>query len=166
MEQKMKKVGMMMSVLMGVTLSFCLSLIGNLTSGHFTPIGFIISFVASTIISLIIGFIVPMRKISQGITKNMKPGIGSKCVDALVSDLIYTPIITLAMVFLAWKQATSHGSDMPFVPVFVKSLIISLAAGFVIILIVSPICMKMAFKSAGIPTDGSGRPAGGPPVDE
>ena len=157
---------MIMSILMGVTLSFCLSLLGNLMAETgFKPVAFIVSFIVSTIISLVIGFAVPMRKISQGVTRNMKPGsIGARCAEALISDLIYTPVITLAMIIMAWKQATSHGADIPFVPMFVKSLLISLAAAFVIILIVSPIFMKIAFKSAGIPMEG-GRPAGGPPTD-
>ena len=162
----MKKAGMTMSILMGVTLSFCLSLLGNLMAETgFKPIAFIISFIVSTIISLVIGFVVPMRKISQGVTRNMKPGIGSRCVEALISDLIYTPVITLAMIIMAWKQATSHGAKIPFLPMFLKSLGISLVAAFVIILIVSPVFMKIAFKRAGIPMEG-GRPAGGPPADK
>ncbi|MCR4656039.1 MAG: hypothetical protein K5770_07415, partial [Lachnospiraceae bacterium] len=59
----MRKVGMKMNILMGVSLSFGLSLTGNLSSGHFTVPGFLISFLASTVVSIIIGFLVPMRKL-------------------------------------------------------------------------------------------------------
>ena len=80
MAQKMKKVGSQMSLLMGVTLSFCLSLTGNLMgakqSGGFSVPGFLISFVVSTIISLIIGFFVPMKKVNDSVcgSLNLKPG--------------------------------------------------------------------------------------------
>lgn len=158
MEEKMKKVEMYMSLFMGVTLSFCLSLIGNLSSGHFTVPGFLLSFLASTVISLIIGFIVPLRKITLGATKNLQPGsIMAKLTETALSDLIYTPVITLSMVFMAWKSATSHGAKMPFLPMFVKSLVISLFAAFAIIFIVTPLFMKLSMKLAGVPA-GNGAP--------
>lgn len=161
MEKKMKTVGILMSVFMGITLSFCLSLLGNLLAeGGFKPIVFIISFIASTLISLVIGFIVPMRKISTAITKNMNPrGIGAKLVDALVSDIIYTPIITLAMIvlvrFMANKMTNGQAQLPPFAVMFLSSLVISLVVAFIIILIVTPLFMMLSFKIAGVP---SGRP--------
>ncbi|SEK34704.1 hypothetical protein SAMN02910353_00523 [Ruminococcus sp. YRD2003] len=162
MEKKMKTVSILMSLFMGVTLSFCLSLLGNLLAeGGFKPIVFIVSFIVSTLISLVIGFVVPMRKISTAITKNMKPrSIGAKLVDALVSDLIYTPVITLVMIvlvrFMANKMSGGHAQLPPFAVMFLSSLVISLVAAFVIILIVTPLFMKLSLKLAGVP-------AGGPP---
>ena len=150
MEKKMKTVSILMSLFMGVTLSFCLSLLGNLLAeGGFKPIVFIVS------------FIVPMRKISTAITKNMKPrSIGAKLVDALVSDLIYTPVITLVMIvlvrFMANKMSGGHAQLPPFAVMFLSSLVISLVAAFVIILIVTPLFMMLSLKLAGVP-------AGGPP---
>ena len=166
MEKKMKTVGILMSVFMGITLSFCLSLLGNLLAeGGFKPIVFIISFIVSTLISLVIGFIVPMRKISTAITKNMKPrSIGAKFVEALVSDIIYTPIITLAMIalvrFMANKMSGGHAELPPFAVMFLSSLAISLVVAFIIILIVTPLFMMLSFKIAGVPAGGppSGRP--------
>ncbi len=59
----MKKVGIIMSVLMGVTMSFCLSLTNSIVSADkFDMTQFLISFGASTVLSLIIGLIVPMKK--------------------------------------------------------------------------------------------------------
>ncbi len=150
MEKKMKTVSILMSLFMGVTLSFCLSLLGNLLAeGGFKPIVFIVS------------FIVPMRKISTAITKNMKPrSIGAKLVDALVSAVIYTPVITLVMIvlvrFMANKMSGGHAQLPPFAVMFLSSLVISLVAAFVIILIVTPLFMMLSLKLAGVP-------AGGPP---
>ena len=91
-----------MSLLMGVTMSFCLSLTGNLTSGEgFQLMPFLISFAVSTVISILIGIIVPMRKLEGGAVSALKlkeHSLPAKLVSALVSDLIYTPVITLAMI--------------------------------------------------------------------
>ncbi|MCR4793656.1 MAG: hypothetical protein K5898_00450 [Ruminococcus sp.] len=160
----MKKIGLQMNILMAVTLSFCLSLIGTLSSGHFTVPAFLISFVISTIISFIIGMIVPMKKVEDGLVSkcNLQPhSLPARLLSTLVSDFIYTPILTFSMVFMAYKQATSHGQKMPFVPVFIKSLIISLIAAYIIIFIVTPIFLKFVMKKNGV----SGPPAGGPPAD-
>ena len=54
-----------MSILMGVTMSFGLSLCGNLLSGQFTVQGFLMSFLISTLISLVIGFLVPMKRVGD-----------------------------------------------------------------------------------------------------
>lgn len=101
MQEKMKKVGILMSIYMGITMSLCLSVIGNLTGskgGFILPL-FLITLAVSLIISLLIGFLVPMGKISRGIHEKVHGPAGA-LVDAFVSDLIYTPVITLAMVTL------------------------------------------------------------------
>lgn len=164
----MKKVGIIMSVLMGVTLSFCLSLTGNLTSGEgFQLVPFLLSFAASTVISLLIGLIVPMKKVEDGAVKAMKlneRSMPANLVKALVSDLIYTPVITLAMIILVralvMKMSHGHAQLPPFAVMFIKSLIISLVVAYIIILIVTPVFMKLSFKLAGV------NPAGGPPADK
>lgn len=145
----MKKIGMQVSILMSVTLSFCLSLAGNLMSGHFTPVGFIVSFVASTVISLIIGLFVPMKKLGDAAAA--KAGLDERSLPArlltsLISDLIYTPFITLAMVFLAYKNATKNGADMSFLPMFLKSLVSSLLIGYVLIFIFTPLYVNLVVK--------------------
>ena len=170
----MKKIGITMSLLMGVTLSFFLSLVGNLTGGGgFKPVAFLVTFVVSTIISLIIGFAVPMAKVERGAVKAMglkDNSVPANLVSALISDLIYTPVITLAMIALvrkmAMKMSHGHAELPPFMVMFVKSLIISLIVAYIIILIVTPIYKKIAFKAAGVdPAASGGAPAGGPPAD-
>ncbi|MBR1724799.1 MAG: hypothetical protein IJ723_07275, partial [Ruminococcus sp.] len=100
----MKKIGMKMSIYMGLSLSFCLLLAGNLSSGKFTVPGFLISFVVSLIISLLIGFLVPMKPLTDKLDGKLglKPGaLSTRFFDSLISDLIYTPIITFVMVTMA-----------------------------------------------------------------
>ena len=168
MEKKMKKVGIQMSLLMSVTLSFFLSLTGNLTAKvGFKPMAFIVSFIISTIISLIIGLVIPMRKIEGGITKAIglkEHSLPANIVSALISDLIYTPVITLAMVALARKMAMKtsdgHAELPPFIIMFLGSLVLCFIVAFIIILIVSPLFLKLLMKLNGI----QGPPAGGSPA--
>lgn len=155
--QVMRKVGMQMSLLMGVTLSFCLSLVGNLMgakqSGAFSVVGFLIGFVISTIVSLVIGFIVPIKKVNDSICGklNLEPGaMVTRFVESLISDIIYTPIMTLLMVFLAYKQATSHGAQIPFLPMFLSSLVVCLIVGYILIFIFMPLYMKLVMKKNGL----------------
>lgn len=147
----MKSVGMKMSLMMGTALSFCLSLVGNLSSGHFTVPGFLISFAVSLVISLIIGFLVPMGKVTMSLDRklNMAPDkLSTRCFNALISDLIYTPLITFVMVTMAWKQATSHGAPIPYWPMLLKSLVLTMIVGYVLIFILTPVFMKIAMKGA------------------
>lgn len=105
----MKKMGLIMSVLMGFTMSIILSLVGTLGSGHFTVMGWLKSFAISLVISLILGFIIPMKKVSDaacskaGVSVNTIKG---RLLGSLISDLIYTPLITLIMVAIAVMGAT------------------------------------------------------------
>jgi large-conductance mechanosensitive channel len=168
-KMNMKKIGLQISILMAVTLSFCLSLTGNLTSKDgFKLMPFIITFVVSFIISLIIGMIVPMKKVEDGLNKAFglqEHSIPSRLVSALASDLIYTPVITLAMIALvrkmAMKASNGHAQLPPFGVMFVKSLILCFIVAYIIIFIVSPIFTKLVMKKNGA----AGPPAGGPPSD-
>ncbi|MCR5798415.1 MAG: hypothetical protein K6G63_10945 [Eubacterium sp.] len=154
MEEQIKKVGRRMSIYMAVVLSFSLSLIGMVSAGKFTVVGFLISFLISTVISIIIGIIVPMKKLndSVAIKSKIKSKLGQRLLITLVSDCIFTPVMTLAMVGLAHRMAVSQGATIPFLPMFLKSLIISMLAGYVIIFIATPLCFKFAMR--GIPTEG------------
>ena len=158
MGKKMKKIGLQMSILMGVTLSFCLSLVGNLMGAKNSPSGFsvpgfLISFVVSTIISLIIGFLVPMKKVNDSVCgkMNLQPGqMSTRLMESLISDIIYTPIMTFIMVLLAYKQATRGGAQIPFLPMFLSSLVVCLIVGYVLIFIFMPLYMKIVMKKNGM----------------
>lgn len=158
----MKKVGSLMSIYMAVALSFCMSLTGNLSSGHFTVPAFLISFAVSFVISLIIGLIVPMKPLTDKLSAKagLKEG-GNKrrLFDALVGDIVYTPIMTLIMVTMAYKQAAAHGGKTPPYGIMLgKSMILCLVVGYVIIFIVTPVFMKLSMKQAGIQPHAGGRP--------
>ena len=97
-----------MSFLMGLTMSFCLSLLGTLLSGHFTLVTWLISFAASFVVSIVIGLLVPMKKVNDSLISKMNLQEGSikaKTITALASDIIYTPIICILMVSLGVVMA-------------------------------------------------------------
>ncbi|MBR2677463.1 MAG: hypothetical protein IKE28_11210 [Solobacterium sp.] len=149
MENEMRKAGQKMSLYMGVTLSFILSLVGTLSSGHFTFPGWLLSFACSTVIALIIGFAVPMGKISRDLTEKLQldpQSVPAKLLTALVSDLIYTPLITLAMVYLAYRQASAHGASISFLGMFLPSLLLSLVVAYFCIYFIEPVFLKKVMR--------------------
>lgn len=149
----MRKIGIQMSLLMGTALSFFLSLTGLLSAGQFTLPAFCINFAVSFVISMIIGLLVPMKKVTDRLDDRLgiRPRtLAARCLDALVSDLIYTPIITFCMVTLAWRNAVSHGAQIPYVPMLLRSMLISLCVGYVLIWIFMPLFMKLIIKKNGV----------------
>lgn len=155
----MRKIGLIMNVLMGVSLSCVLSLVGLLSSGRFSLGAWLLSFGASTVLSLLIGFFLPVRKTAAalGAGAGLKErSLGFHFLDSLVSDVFYTPLITLLMVFLAYKGAqrgiaAAIASGAPadsvpalhFLPMFLHSLVISMVVGYVLIFILQPLYLKM-----------------------
>lgn len=162
----MKKVGLLMSLFMGITLSIFLSLTGLLQSGQsFTFLDFLLNFGISFVISMVIGFIVPMKKVGESAVRGAKlrPGSwGARFLESLISDLIYTPVITVAMVTIAYFNVMSHIPEgvagPPYVPMLIKSLLISLGVGYVLIFIFMPLYLKLSMKLCGIAP-----PPGAPP---
>ncbi|MBQ4251553.1 MAG: hypothetical protein II704_00750 [Erysipelotrichaceae bacterium] len=145
----MKKAGQLIGLLMGLTMSFCLSLIGMVSAGQFSVPGFLKSFVISFIISLLLGLLIPVRKISTSLVRKcgLKPGtLKARLMESLVTTLTYSPIMTLIMVWMAWKQATSHGARIPFGPMLLKSEIISLIGAFVISFLTAPLWTSLVMK--------------------
>jgi hypothetical protein len=155
-EMEMKKAGMRMSVLMGASMSLILSLIGLLSAGQLNLRSLLVNFVISFAISFLIGMVIPMRKISNALIGRMKfqPGsLKARLSDALISDLCYSPLMTFIMVFIAHRQAVSHGARIPFLPMLLKSECISLIAAFIAIYLLSPVLMKIAFRGVQVPED-------------
>ena len=149
----MKKIGLQMSILMGTALSFCLSLFGTLHSGHFSVPAFLVSFLVSLIVSVVIGFLVPMPKLEAAVCGKCgveQRSLGGNLLTALLSDLIYTPLISLAMSVLAYRQAVQHGGSISFGGVFLVTLLTSLLIGYVLIFLLKPLFLKMLLKKNGI----------------
>ena len=171
MEPNMRKIGWQISLRMGVTLSLCLSLVGGLFgqlssgTGFRLPafiISFLLSFLASLIISLLIGLLVPMKKVTDNFSKKhgLKPGkLKTLLAEALISDLIYTPLITVIMVILNYALAFQNGARIP-VPGMVigllESLLLCFVTGYVLIFFFMPLYMRMVFEKNGI--NGPGAP--------
>ena len=152
MEQKMRSIGMRMSILMGLTLSFCLSLVGTffgtMRAGRpFPMVGWLIGFVISAIVSLIIGFAVPMGRINRSVGEKYGQGtLKARLIDALISDLIYTPVITLIMIILNYRQAAAQGAQIPFLAMFLPSLALSLVVAYILILVFQPLFLKQLMR--------------------
>ena len=151
MDDATREFGKKMNILMSGTMSVVLSLFGTLTSGQFTWMGFLSSVVISFIVAFLIGLLIPSKKITadfdqkHGIDPNSTKG---RLVNTLISDLIYTPILTLVMVFVAWRGT---GGAAPFLPMFFSSLIKMLIVAYILIWFVEPVLVKIAMKGTDIP---------------
>lgn len=137
-----------MSLAMSVTMSFVLSLIGNLSSGRFTVPVFIRSFLISLVIGLVLGFFVPIRKISDYLLEktNTAPGtLKGRCIASAVSALVYTPLMTFAMVYMAYSQAVVHGAKLDFGKMLLRSECISILASFILSFVITPVYSRLIF---------------------
>ncbi|SDB68978.1 hypothetical protein [Butyrivibrio sp. INlla16] len=102
---------------------------------------------------LIIGFVIPIGKVTGGLCAKWgleRGKIGTRVVESLISDVIYTPVITFAMVAFAYNMAIRQSEGMaqmpPFVIMFLKSLFICFVVGFFLIFIIQPILLKQLIK--------------------
>ena len=148
----MKKVEQMMGLLMGVSLSFILTLTGTVGSGAFTVQSFLSGFLISFIISMVITKIIPIQKISSSLSTKLnlkKGGLASRLFETLVSDLLMSPLMTFIMVFMAYKQATAHGARIALGLMLIRSEIISFVIAYIAIFFLTPVFLKYALKKAG-----------------
>ena len=138
-----------MGLLMGFSMSFVLTLVGMSSAGKLTLPGFLLRFTVSFLISLLAGKIIPAKRIAAEWTRklNLEPGsLEARLLDALVTDLAYSPFMTLVMVSIAYFQATSHGAKIPFIPMLLKSELISFAVAFVLGFVLPPLFVKILMK--------------------
>ena len=155
----MKKIGRLMNIAMGIALSFCLSLTGTLSSGHFESIEFLFSFLISTVISIVIGFFVPIHPITEKACGSLPRGsFKRRCVEAMIPDLIYTPVMSVAMVSLAYWNNHRMGGQMPFIPPLIKGLILSLIVGYLLSFFLMPLFLKRLMMEQGIQMPPHGQP--------
>lgn len=150
-----------MGVLMSVTMGLLLTTVGLVSSGHFTVPAFIMSFLLSVIVAMLIGVIIPMPKINQGLARKLQlvPGsMKARAIESLVSDAIYTPIMTFVMVTRAWFQIRKMGGGVPpYVPMLLKEMLVGYVLAFLVIFLVTPIYMKLAMHGV-TPPDKPGEP--------
>ncbi|WP_051198039.1 hypothetical protein [Butyrivibrio sp. MB2005] len=152
MEEQMKKIGRQMGIIMGILMSFSLSLVETLASGKFTIPSFLIAFVLSAVISVLIGFAVPVGKITADVCRKFKlerGKISTRVVESLISDIIYTPIITLVMTAFFYKMVMIQSGGMAqlsFIPMFIKGAIIGVVVAFFLIFIFQPMILGYLMK--------------------
>ena len=130
-------------------MSFVLSLTGLLSSGKFTLPAFAKNFAVSFFISLLLGRFIPVHKITDALLKKrgLPPvGLRARALSALVSALVYTPLMTLVMVFLAYRQVVSHGASIPFLPMLLRSEMISLFVSYILSFLITPVYAGLFFK--------------------
>ncbi|MCR5277851.1 MAG: hypothetical protein K6E19_00240 [Lachnospiraceae bacterium] len=156
METLMRKVGIRMSILMGITLSLFLSVTNVVMSGHFSWSILLIDIAVAMVVSISLGLVIPMGKLNMSLDKSMgfKPGtIKARLVETFVSDLIYTPIVTVIMIIFNYILITSHvpeGVVIPMAPMMAKGFAVSFVVGYVLIFIFQPLFQKLVFKKYGV----------------
>ena len=159
---KGKKINLQMGLLMSVTLSLCLSATGLLSAGQFTVPALLINFAVSFVISMIISILVPMNKVNAAADRKLglRPGeLKTRFFESFLSDIIYTPILTIAMVTIAYFNVKAHApADKvpPYAGMLIKSLVISLLVGYVLIFIFMPIFLRFVLKKNGMGPMGPG----------
>ena len=149
--EAMKEYGRKLSLCMGIMMSFCLSAIGLFSANAFTPLSLLLNFAISfTVISIVSRFF-NAERIAVGVLErnSIDPGsIKGRMIQALIVDLIYSPIMTFAMVTIAYVSASKNGNDMPYIPMLLKGLAVSFVAAFFLCLIFVPIFEKILNRKA------------------
>ena len=151
-EKQMRKTGIKIAFIMALLMSFGLSLTGNLMAERPPEMpmaaiifGFLASFALSFVISFAIGLIVPIPKVNAALARkfHLKPfTLKAHIVESIASNLIYTPLITTAMVAFVYFVLMPDGHKPPFLPMFIHSQIICFIVAQVLILVFVPIIVK------------------------
>lgn len=163
MKKTMIKVGIMISLVNGIVLGALFSSIGMAKSpSGIIPMGVVTSVLLSSVISVIVGFIIPMKTVTEKV--NAKLGIepGQKkalavLAEGLVGDIIFTPILCSFFVFKNYFQGKLP-PQVPIVPYWLKELGLDLLIALPITMIIVPLVRNLALKMFGVP-------AGKPPQD-
>lgn len=157
-EEQMRKAGLKIALIMAFLMSFGLSLTGQLMAEHppempiiAAVIGFAECFILSFMISFAIGFFVPIPKVNAALVRefHLKPHtLKTHFIESLASNLIYTPFITTAMVCFVYITMIPDGHKPPFLPMFIQSLIVCLIVAQALIMLFTPIIMKLVLPKA------------------
>ena len=167
-KKQMLKVGMEMNILMSVSMSLCLSLTGLLSSGQFTISGFFESFLISLVISFLLGIFISIPRIHEAVEKKFglkRDSLSTRAIESLLSDLIYTPLMSVIMITLAWITARTHGANPPLLMMLLKGLGLSLITAYLLIFLFEPLFLKVVLKHNKVPV-GMVRPSEDPNDDE
>ena len=146
----MKRVGLVISIFMCATLSLCLPIIGVIQSGSFSLPMYLLNFVIGFLVSFLISMMLPTIRINMALERKF----GLKCnklkarlLETFLSDLIYTPLITIFMTSIAWYNLKKMGAETPpYIPMILSSLAISFVVAYIIIFFALPLYLKIAMK--------------------
>ena len=150
----MKKVGSFVSFSVCLTFSIILPLIGVIQSGSFKVGVYLLNMIISFVMSYSISLLVPLLKINMMIEKKLHlkfASLKARLLETLVSDLIYTPVITTIMTAFAWYNIKTSGEEAPpFVPMLLSSVTISFAVAYIVMFFIVPIYVMLGMKINGI----------------
>lgn len=155
-DEVLNRIGRALSIRMGITMSFLLSVVGNVVSRHFNITGFTASFLLSTGVSLVIGFLLPVGKI--GIATCNKLGLkrGSvlgRYVLSLVATMIYAPVLTFTMAGVTYAIALKRTGGLiwiPFWQILLLSFAITFVCGHLLDFFLMPVFLKRLLKKYGV----------------
>lgn len=99
MEAERKRINRFMGIAMSCTIGTILGTLGVVMSGHFSWILLLISIVLSNVLGIVMTFLIPIKKISDSVSERIINRFFKALVGALIINAIYTPVITVAMVF-------------------------------------------------------------------
>ena len=149
MKMKAIEVDIIMSLFVGVVLGFFLPLIGMLRSAHFSIQGFAMGFFMSFLVSVILGFVIPARRVNLSINRKFKlryNSIGTLFINALVTDVLYVPIITAFVATLSYRKSIAMGAMINYPEMLIKAIAVSLVIGYMLVFITFPYFLKLACK--------------------
>lgn len=141
-----RKISIVISLFMGAVMGAVFTLMSMLKTGNVIPIGIVVSALISMALSIIIGFIIPMKEVSEGLARLFRINPARQkfiynLLEAVVGDLIFTPFLCT---FFIIKNVGIHN------PVFGKALVSSLIIDFIlgipICFIFCPLFKKLAAK--------------------
>ncbi|SIN96403.1 hypothetical protein [Fibrobacter sp. UWB11] len=151
-EKQMRKTGIKIAFIMALLMSLGLSLTGNLMAERppemplmASVFGFLACFALSFVISFAIGLLVPMPKVNAALARKFKlqPRTPkAHIIESIASNLIYTPLITTAMVTFVYFALMPAGHKPPFLPMFIHSQVVCFIVAQVLIFIFVPIIIK------------------------
>jgi len=153
--EPMSNIDKSMNICMGIAMSFVLTLVGSLSSGHFRFQSFIMSLLLSSVISIMLGFVIPVGKINRSINEKFGTGghgIKARIINSLIADIIYTPILTYIMVGFSLIIMTKNIDvevEVPFFSTFWKSLKLCFLVGFVVVFLIQPVIFKWLMRKEG-----------------
>lgn len=147
--EKMKKIGRKMSLYMGITMSFSLTVIGLYQADDLTLGNVIFNSVISFSIMRIINLFFDSGAVAIGFLKerSIEPdSLKGRVFMALIISLINSPAMTFVMVTIGYLKSRNTEAEFPYLPILFRSMAISTVCAFILCLIFTPIFGKILVR--------------------